>query len=112
MKFNGKKQGGAAAAGLSSGAQASPCAACKLLRRKCAAGDCVFAPHFPPHDPSKFANVHKVFGASNVNKMLQVRDLIFRIFFIMRRFSGLNISSKHLNITSKLTITPNTKFGY
>lgn len=71
MKFNGKKQGGAAAAGLSSGAQASPCAACKLLRRKCAAGDCVFAPHFPPDDPSKFANVHKVFGASNVNKMLQ-----------------------------------------
>ncbi|CAK9266159.1 unnamed protein product [Sphagnum jensenii] len=48
----------------------SPCAACKLLRRRCAKG-CVFAPYFPPDDPQKFANVHKVFGASNVNKMLK-----------------------------------------
>ncbi|KAH9325603.1 hypothetical protein KI387_005781, partial [Taxus chinensis] len=48
----------------------SPCAACKLLRRRCAK-DCVFAPYFPSDDPQKFANVHKVFGASNVNKMLQ-----------------------------------------
>ncbi|XP_068654236.1 LOB domain-containing protein 4-like [Aristolochia californica] len=49
---------------------ASPCAACKLLRRRCAQ-DCVFAPYFPADEPQKFANVHKVFGASNVNKMLQ-----------------------------------------
>ncbi|KAF8029120.1 hypothetical protein BT93_E1714 [Corymbia citriodora subsp. variegata] len=48
----------------------SPCAACKLLRRRCAQ-DCVFAPYFPAEEPHKFANVHKVFGASNVNKMLQ-----------------------------------------
>ena len=47
----------------------SPCAACKLLRRKCTQG-CVFAPYFPPDQPSKFANVHKVFGASNVSKLL------------------------------------------
>lgn len=50
----------------------SPCAACKLLRRRCAQ-DCVFAPYFPADEPQKFANVHKVFGASNVNKMLQVQ---------------------------------------
>ncbi|KAK9152940.1 hypothetical protein Sjap_000420 [Stephania japonica] len=56
------KQGGAAAS--------PPCAACKLLRRRCAQ-DCVFAPYFPADEPQKFANVHKVFGASNVNKMLQ-----------------------------------------
>ncbi|KAK8670350.1 hypothetical protein V6N13_105105 [Hibiscus sabdariffa] len=56
---NGRKQGAA-----------SPCAACKLLRRRCAQ-DCVFAPYFPADEPQKFANVHKVFGASNVNKMLQ-----------------------------------------
>ncbi|XP_019418728.1 PREDICTED: LOB domain-containing protein 4-like [Lupinus angustifolius] len=49
---------------------ATPCAACKLLRRKCGQ-DCVFAPYFPPNEAHKFANVHKVFGASNVNKMLQ-----------------------------------------
>ena len=52
----------------------SPCAACKLLRRRCAE-DCVFAPYFPPDEPHKFASVHKVFGASNVNKMLQVQIL-------------------------------------
>jgi hypothetical protein len=52
---------------------AAPCAACKLLRRRCAAG-CVFAPYFPPAEPHKFANVHKVFGASNVSKLLQVRS--------------------------------------
>ncbi|XP_052203249.1 LOB domain-containing protein 4-like [Diospyros lotus] len=49
---------------------ASPCAACKLLRRRCSE-DCVFAPYFPAEEPHKFANVHRVFGASNVNKMLQ-----------------------------------------
>ncbi|KAK7405422.1 hypothetical protein VNO78_06702 [Psophocarpus tetragonolobus] len=59
MKEGGRKQGAM-----------SPCAACKLLRRRCA-HDCVFAPYFPADEPHKFASVHKVFGASNVNKMLQ-----------------------------------------
>ncbi|XP_057772504.1 LOB domain-containing protein 12 [Salvia miltiorrhiza] len=52
------------------GGGTSPCASCKLLRRRCAK-DCVFSPYFPPDDPHKFAIVHKVFGASNVSKMLQ-----------------------------------------
>nr|GMC97151.1 LOB domain-containing protein 36-like [Ipomoea batatas] len=47
----------------------TPCAACKLQRRKCTQ-ECVFAPYFPPDQPQKFANVHKVFGASNVAKLL------------------------------------------
>lgn len=47
----------------------SPCAACKFLRRKCLSG-CIFAPYFPPEEPQKFANVHKIFGASNVTKIL------------------------------------------
>ncbi|XP_044496812.1 LOB domain-containing protein 4-like [Mangifera indica] len=59
MKESGRKQGAP-----------SPCAACKLLRRRCAQ-NCLFAPYFPADEPQKFANVHKVFGASNVNKMLQ-----------------------------------------
>ncbi|KAG5241589.1 hypothetical protein OIU77_002504 [Salix suchowensis] len=59
MKESGRKVGAV-----------SPCAACKLLRRRCAQ-DCVFAPYFPADEPQKFASVHKVFGASNVNKMLQ-----------------------------------------
>ncbi|KAK4754711.1 hypothetical protein SAY87_002815 [Trapa incisa] len=46
-----------------------PCAACKFLRRKCMP-DCVFAPYFPPEEPQKFINVHRIFGASNVSKLL------------------------------------------
>ncbi|KAF7806557.1 LOB domain-containing protein 4 [Senna tora] len=56
---SGKKQTGS-----------SPCAACKLLRRRCDK-QCVFAPYFPAHHPHKFINVHKVYDASNVYKMLQ-----------------------------------------
>ncbi|CAK9164111.1 unnamed protein product [Ilex paraguariensis] len=47
----------------------TPCAACKLLRRRCAE-ECPFSPYFSPLEPQKFAAVHKVFGASNVSKML------------------------------------------
>ncbi|KAM1254907.1 hypothetical protein TB2_028735 [Malus domestica] len=47
----------------------TPCAACKLLRRRCAE-ECPFSPYFSPHEPQKFSAVHKVFGASNVSKML------------------------------------------
>lgn len=52
----------------------TPCAACKLLRRRCAQ-ECPFSPYFSPHEPQKFASVHKVFGASNVSKMLMVKPL-------------------------------------
>lgn len=47
----------------------SPCAACKFLRRRCTP-DCIFAPYFPPEEPLKFSHVHKIFGASNVSKLL------------------------------------------
>ncbi|KAL8130683.1 hypothetical protein V2J09_019838 [Rumex salicifolius] len=48
----------------------SPCAACKILRRRCVEG-CVLAPYFPPTDPYKFTVAHRVFGASNIIKLLQ-----------------------------------------
>ncbi|CAN6449409.1 unnamed protein product [Victoria cruziana] len=54
---------------LAISSSSSPCAACKFLRRKCTP-ECIFAPYFPPDNPQKFANVHKVFGASNVSKLL------------------------------------------
>ncbi|EPS71195.1 hypothetical protein M569_03566 [Genlisea aurea] len=54
----------------SSNSYNSPCAACKFLRRKCLP-DCIYAPHFPPEEPQKFANVHKIFGAGNVAKLLR-----------------------------------------
>ncbi|MBA0854433.1 hypothetical protein Goshw_030333 [Gossypium schwendimanii] len=49
----------------------SPCAACKILRRRCA-NKCVLAPYFPPTEPAKVAIAHRVFGASNIIKFLQV----------------------------------------
>ncbi|MCD7453885.1 hypothetical protein HAX54_022591 [Datura stramonium] len=48
----------------------APCGACKFLRRKCVNG-CVFAPYFgSDQGAARFAAVHKVFGASNVSKLL------------------------------------------
>lgn len=47
-----------------------PCGACKFLRRKCVNG-CIFAPYFgSDQGAARFAAVHKVFGASNVSKLL------------------------------------------
>ncbi|XP_010911440.2 LOB domain-containing protein 20 [Elaeis guineensis] len=53
-----------------SAGQSAPCGACKFLRRKCVSG-CLFAPHFGTEQgAARFAAVHKVFGASNVSKLL------------------------------------------
>ncbi|OMP02438.1 hypothetical protein COLO4_11096 [Corchorus olitorius] len=46
------------------------CAACKYLRRRCAP-DCIFSPYFPPTNPQRFVSVHRIYGASNVAKLLQ-----------------------------------------
>ncbi|KAK9684924.1 hypothetical protein RND81_10G243000 [Saponaria officinalis] len=57
------------AAGSGSGS-GSPCGACKFQRRKCGP-DCIFAPYFcSEQGPARFAAIHKVFGASNVSKLL------------------------------------------
>ncbi|XP_010276387.1 PREDICTED: LOB domain-containing protein 19-like [Nelumbo nucifera] len=54
----------------SGGGGGGPCGACKFLRRKCVKG-CIFAPYFDSEQgASHFAAVHKVFGASNVSKLL------------------------------------------
>lgn len=48
----------------------SSCGACKFLRRKCAT-ECIFAPYFCYEQAAiHFSAVHKVFGASNVSKLL------------------------------------------
>ncbi|WOL05920.1 hypothetical protein Cni_G14651 [Canna indica] len=60
--------GGGGGAGGSGGS--GPCGACKFLRRKCVTG-CIFAPYFDSEQgAAHFAAVHKVFGASNVSKLL------------------------------------------
>ncbi|BFG43016.1 hypothetical protein CerSpe_292900 [Prunus speciosa] len=60
----------ASGAGSNGSGTGSPCGACKFLRRKCAS-DCIFAPYFcSDQGPARFAAIHKVFGASNVSKLL------------------------------------------
>ncbi|CAI7928620.1 unnamed protein product [Closterium sp. NIES-54] len=61
---SGASAGGAAASSV------SPCGACKFLRRKCTS-TCIFAAYFSPDQSLRFANVHRIFGASNVGKLLQ-----------------------------------------
>ncbi|RWR97518.1 LOB domain-containing protein 25-like protein [Cinnamomum micranthum f. kanehirae] len=50
-----------------------PCAACRMLRRRCS-DSCLLAPYFPAEETDNFIHVHKVFGASNVIKTLQMLD--------------------------------------
>lgn len=61
---------------------ASPCAACKILRRRCV-DKCVLAPYFPPTEPLKFTTAHRVFGASNIIKFLQVSSLARNLTFLL-----------------------------
>lgn len=49
------------------------CAACKYQRRKCAA-DCPLAPYFPPDQPKRFLNVHRLFGVSSILRLLRQVD--------------------------------------
>ncbi|MCE5166909.1 hypothetical protein HAX54_029348 [Datura stramonium] len=52
------------------GPAGSSCGACKFLRRRCSS-ECIFAPYFSYEEAANhFAAVHKVFGASNVSKLL------------------------------------------
>ncbi|KAF9595721.1 hypothetical protein IFM89_003463 [Coptis chinensis] len=69
--FQGRRGGKRAAPSISTVVSASaPCGACKFLRRKCIIG-CIFAPYFgSDQGAARFAAVHKVFGASNVSKLL------------------------------------------
>ncbi|XVE88707.1 hypothetical protein DITRI_Ditri19aG0090500 [Diplodiscus trichospermus] len=46
------------------------CAACKYQRRKCAP-DCILAPYFPHDRQRQFQNAHKLFGVSNINKIIK-----------------------------------------
>lgn len=62
--------GSSSSSGGGGAAGSGPCGACKFLRRKCVPG-CIFAPYFDSEQgAAHFAAVHKVFGASNVSKLL------------------------------------------
>ncbi|CAL2245120.1 unnamed protein product [Prunus armeniaca] len=49
---------------------AQACAACKYQRRKCAP-DCILAPFFPHDRQRQFLNAHKLFGVSNITKIIK-----------------------------------------
>lgn len=59
--------------GANSSSTTTACAACKYQRRKCAI-DCPLSPYFPPDQPKRFANVHKLFGVSNLLRLLKHVD--------------------------------------
>ncbi|KAK8594898.1 hypothetical protein V6N13_015811 [Hibiscus sabdariffa] len=46
------------------------CAACKYQRRKCAP-DCILAPYFPHDRQRQFQNANKLFGVSNITKIIK-----------------------------------------
>ncbi|KAK6264939.1 hypothetical protein QUC31_013136 [Theobroma cacao] len=52
------------------GGTASACAACKYQRRKCTP-ECPLAPYFPAEQARVFQNAHKLFGVSNILKILK-----------------------------------------
>ncbi|KAL4313217.1 hypothetical protein GQ457_01G040540 [Hibiscus cannabinus] len=56
-----------------SNSTAQACAACKYRRRKCAPG-CNLAPYFPHDRQSQFHNAHKLFGVSNISKIINNLD--------------------------------------
>ncbi|XP_059444749.1 LOB domain-containing protein 27-like isoform X2 [Corylus avellana] len=52
------------------GGTSQACAACKYQRRRCSA-ECPLSPYFPPEQPKLFQNAHKLFGVSNILKILK-----------------------------------------
>ncbi|CAA6654803.1 unnamed protein product [Spirodela intermedia] len=54
----------------------SPCAACKILRRKCT-DTCILAPFFPPGEPLKFAAAHKVSGLPESQRGDAVKSVVY-----------------------------------
>ncbi|XVE57027.1 hypothetical protein DITRI_Ditri04bG0058600 [Diplodiscus trichospermus] len=55
------------------GGTTSACAACKYQRRKCVP-ECLLAPYFPAAQTKVFQNAHKLFGVSNIVKILKSLD--------------------------------------
>lgn len=49
------------------------CAACRYQRRKCTP-DCLLAPYFPHNRQRQFQNAHKLFGVSNITKIIRHLD--------------------------------------
>ncbi|KAF5744104.1 putative LOB [Tripterygium wilfordii] len=55
--------------GAAAAAAQPACAACKHQRKKCKR-ECILAPYFPADKSKEFQAVHKVFGVSNLGKLM------------------------------------------
>ncbi|KAL6497507.1 hypothetical protein OROHE_027136 [Orobanche hederae] len=55
------------------GGTSPACAVCKYQRRRCSP-NCPLAPYFPSDQTKTFRNVHRLFGVSNVTKILESLD--------------------------------------
>ncbi|XAR51784.1 hypothetical protein NMG60_11006518 [Bertholletia excelsa] len=55
------------------GGTSQACAACKHRRQKCRS-DCPLAPYFPANNTKMFMNAHRLFGISNIMKILKQLD--------------------------------------
>ncbi|XP_073114991.1 uncharacterized protein [Elaeis guineensis] len=53
------------------------CAACKYQRRRCNP-DCTLAPYFPADQQRQFLNAHRLFGVSNILKIIRDLDPVQR----------------------------------
>ncbi|KAL9687647.1 hypothetical protein QQ045_032054 [Rhodiola kirilowii] len=53
------------------GGASQACAACKYQRRRCLP-ECQLAPYFPADQPKMFQNAHRLFGVSNILKILKL----------------------------------------
>ncbi|KAI5665600.1 hypothetical protein M9H77_15453 [Catharanthus roseus] len=52
------------------GGTSPACAACKYQRRRCSS-ECILAPYFPANQTKAFQNAHRLFGVSNIMKILK-----------------------------------------
>ncbi|KAG6505537.1 hypothetical protein ZIOFF_037893 [Zingiber officinale] len=63
--------------GGGSGGASQACAVCKFQRRRCRP-ECLLAPFFPAKDAAKFQNAHRLFGVSNIQKIVRPLDPLQR----------------------------------
>ncbi|KAJ8643453.1 hypothetical protein MRB53_005201 [Persea americana] len=71
------------------------CAACNYQQHECTA-DCPLAPYFPSDHPLQFQNAHRLFGVSNILKILAQLDNTSQKMEAMRSIlCEANIREKH-----------------
>lgn len=76
------------------GGTSQACAACKYQRRRCTA-DCPLAPYFPADQPKMFQNAHKLFGVSNILKILRQLDPSQKLIAMKSIIYQANIRDKY-----------------